>query len=156
MDERLPRRVADKIIPEPNSGCWLWMGCLTRGGYGQLHSIRKTVYAHRYVFELLKGQIPLGLQLDHLCRNRCCVNPDHLESVTQHLNLIRGNGFSGTNSRKIHCDKGHSLENAYPVKKGGRLCRECNARRCRMAYLERKKKREIPTGVLTRNPELDV
>lgn len=70
MDPRLPARIADKIIPEPNTGCWLWVGCLTSGGYGQLHDNGETEYAHRYVFKKLKRKLQKKRQIDHLCRVR--------------------------------------------------------------------------------------
>ncbi len=76
---------ADKIMPEPNSGCWFWLGALSRG-YGSLKNAR----AHRVAYEMTIGPIPEGLVIDHLCRVTSCVNPDHLEAVTQAENVRRG------------------------------------------------------------------
>src|ERR1019366_4519713 len=79
------------VLPEPNTGCWLWTGGLNRGGYGQFMTPPCTV-AHRVAYELFVGPIPEGLQLDHLCRVRSCVNPQHLEPVSQQENIRRGLG----------------------------------------------------------------
>ncbi len=82
---------ADKILPEPNSGCWFWMGGLSERQYGVIYPSRGTnVRAHRVAYEMTRGPIPDGLVLDHLCRVHCCVNPDHLEAVTQGENVRRG------------------------------------------------------------------
>ena len=112
------------------SGCWQWVGTVSTNGYGQWGNRR----AHRAVYEMYKGPIPDGLQLDHLCRNRPCVNPDHLEPVTCRENILRGVGHTSQNARKTHCKRGHPLEgrNLRPdiTRLGGRGCRLCsNARR---------------------------
>lgn len=70
--------------------CWSFGGALTRAGYGVVGVELRTVYVHRYVYERLVGPIPTGLVIDHLCRNRACFNPDHLEPVTQRENCLRG------------------------------------------------------------------
>ncbi|MDE1854509.1 MAG: HNH endonuclease [Thaumarchaeota archaeon] len=89
----------------------------------------KFALAHRFSYQLLIGQIPAGLTLDHLCRNRGCVNPAHLQAVSNRENLLRGKGWSGLNSRKTHCPKGHPLsgDNLSPrwLKKGRRVCLTC-------------------------------
>lgn len=125
--------LATKIMPEPNSGCWLWTGYQHPTGYGRLFTGwrlgRKptTVTAHRLVYELVKGPVPEGLCLDHLCRVRCCVNPDHLEPVTQAENNSRGVSLSALNARKMHCKRGHefSPENTYIKADGARECLAC-------------------------------
>lgn len=82
---------SDKILPEPNSGCWFWVGGLSGRGYGVIYRKRgRNVRAHRVAVEMTKGPIPDGMVLDHLCRVHCCVNPDHLEAVTQGENVRRG------------------------------------------------------------------
>lgn len=79
-----------RVMPVPESGCWIWTGELNRNGYGRVWRLGRRVMAHRAMYELLVGPIPEGLVLDHLCRVRCCVNPKHLEPVTVRENTIRG------------------------------------------------------------------
>lgn len=78
-----------RISPEPNTGCWLWSGAILRSGYGSITIDNRTRMAHRHVYEMVVGKIPSGLCIDHLCRVRSCVNPDHLEPVTTAENLRR-------------------------------------------------------------------
>lgn len=119
------------------AGCWLWQGTLHRNGYGSLkvggrNGVR--IYAHRLAYELFAGQIPEGLELDHLCRNRRCVNPAHLEPVTRSVNTLRGIGplmLGAINGAKQACKNGHAFdeENTYLRPGGGRTCRECQRER---------------------------
>ncbi len=131
----LPHIVERYITPEPNSGCWLWFGNVNQKGYGMVSrqpgGIRFTRMAHRFVYELVKGNIPVGLQLDHLCRMPCCVNPEHLEPVTSGENSRRGNtGIFGRS--KTHCPQGHPYDadnTAYyfSLKSGRRrYCKICS------------------------------
>lgn len=128
------------ISPEPNSGCWLWTGCLVTGGYGGLTVDKQIRLAHRLIYENFKGAIPKGLQIDHLCRVRCCVNPYHLEAVTLQENLRRGLGNAAAilasaelQKAKTHCPKGHpySGDNLVVQRGKDRACRECNRAKCR-------------------------
>ena len=115
-----------KVRKDPN-GCWEWQGAKGQG-YGNFYLHGKFPRAHRYAYELLVGPIPDGLTLDHLCRNRACVNPDHLEPVTQKVNTLRGEGLAAQNARKTHCPEGHPLngDNLYQQPGNGyRRCREC-------------------------------
>jgi hypothetical protein len=118
------------VSPEPNSGCWLWTGNVDPGGYARFHSaINRSERAHRAAYRFFRGPIADGKQVDHLCRVRSCVNPDHLEAVTQLENVRRG--MSGTTNRnKTHCPSGHpySGDNLYVQPDGGRACRTCNRR----------------------------
>jgi len=115
-------RFWERVSPEPNTGCWLWVGGATARDYGTLGmpGSRKRVYAHRLSYEIHVGPIPEGLVIDHLCRQHRCCNPEHLEAVTQRENLRRGVGFPGKNARKTHCVNGHPLSGENLNKKKGR------------------------------------
>lgn len=111
-----------------DSGCWEWNGGLWGGGYGRFVLDGRHVQAHRWAYEALVGPIPDGLQLDHLCRNRRCVNPDHLEPVTNRENGVRGIGIAAR-ALATHCSHGHEWteENTNVRPNGTRRCRKCNA-----------------------------
>ena len=105
--------------------CWLWTARINYKGYGQFKVGNQQTFAHRFSYELLVGPIPEGLQIDHLCRVRNCVNPAHLEPVTPRENTRRGEG--GSNMRaKTHCPQGHpySEDNIY-LYRGSRHCIQC-------------------------------
>ena len=132
--ESMLDRFMKMFTPEPNSGCWLWLGSTTHDGYPVLKvSLQRfNVYAHRLSYELFCGEIPEGLEVDHLCRVRCCVNPDHLEAVTPGINQLRAGFFR----MKTHCKHGHEFtpENTYTSKAGHktmRVCRTCANQRAR-------------------------
>lgn len=123
---------SDKILPEPNSGCWLWMGDVNQYGYGRVRfSDGSTKVVHRVSYEMDCGTIPLGLDLDHLCRVRSCCNPAHLEPVTRATNLRRAHQFSHFMLPKIvtHCSNGHDLSVAgvyvRPNNSNTLECRAC-------------------------------
>lgn len=133
--ERLLRFVDRNHV---GTGCWEWTGSTNGVGYGQLGKgeVMGTRYAHRIAWMLFVGAIPEGADLDHLCRNRGCVNPAHLEPVTRAENLRRGD-TNGAKKRLTHCPKGHPYdgENLYlpPARgrhvHGGRECRACRVAR---------------------------
>ena len=107
--------------------CWLWQASGVRI-YGRFYVDGSGVYAHRWAYEFCLGLIPNGLGLDHLCRIRRCVNPDHLEPVTQRENILRGEGVSAISARKTECIQGHPFneENTYyRPDTGTRQCRRC-------------------------------
>jgi len=140
----LQERLESKITPEPNSGCWLWLGALNNKGYGQIHVNGKTELAHRKSYEIYVGQIPAGLTLDHLCRVPCCINPAHLEPVSMRENYLRGIGpiVNGDFHRaKTHCRNGHpfSGENLIIERNGWRSCRTCR----RVAWTRSNHKRAV-------------
>lgn len=123
----------DRSACEPNTGCWLWLGSLDGCGYGMVYiggrGATRTGRAHRVSYTLAYGPIPDGLTLDHLCRVRSCINPDHLEAVTARENILRGIGMGANHARQTHCKRGHelSVENIYrqPSDPRGRRCRAC-------------------------------
>lgn len=119
--------------------CWIWLFNTDRDGYGKTQRNGVTMRAHRFMFEREFGAIPDGLVLDHLCRITSCVNPEHLEPVTNEENILRGNGRAALNARKTHCDHGHPLagDNLY-IYDGRRKCRTCSAQR-QQEYRARKR-----------------
>lgn len=145
LDPRVPSRIWHRVTPEPNSGCWLWVGAEDARGYGFLWDTaiagrRRSILAHRYFFTALHGPVPDRLELDHLCRTHACVNPVHIEAVPHIVNCRRG--VVGINSRsKTHCPSGHlyDQDNTYILKRTGeRRCIACSRERSR-AYQIRKR-----------------
>src|SRR3990167_5306610 len=111
----IPKRILEKFSFNA-SGCWIWTASLNRpNGYCSVQFAGRRQTAHRVLYEILRGPIPQGLTLDHLCRNRQCVNPWHCEPVTIRVNAMRGVGISAVNAQKTHCYKGHpfTVENTY-------------------------------------------
>jgi hypothetical protein len=126
--------------------CWNWSGSVNRGGYGVVTvggRSGKKLYAHRIAYELYLGPIPHGLDIDHLCRNRRCANPSHLEAVTRRINIVRGIGpkiLGSLNANKTHCSNGHPFNEKNTVHRidGGRRCRACDqSRRSKLGSLSR-------------------
>jgi len=138
-DSRLPLRYWSKV-QEAADGCWTWVASIGGGGYGTVKYDGKVRKAHRVGYEALVAPIPDGLDLDHLCRVRACVNPDHLEPVTRQENILRGTAPAARNATVASCPKGHEYDdvNTYVyVRKDGRVGRYCRACRASRA-LERR------------------
>lgn len=102
--------------------CWEWCNHVNRDGYGGFVAGGRTQRAHRVSYEHYVGPIPAGLNLDHLCRNKRCVKPAHLEAVTPRVNVLRGNTIVAACAAKTHCNYGHPLDGRD---KGGRYCLTC-------------------------------
>lgn len=107
--------------------CWLWTGQLTDKGYGQVRFNGKMMRAHRATYLFLVGEPPEELVTNHLCKVRNCVNPDHMEFVTQRENVMYSYSPASENARKTHCKRGHELlgSNLYVKPSGQRICRTC-------------------------------
>lgn len=123
--------------------CWIWTGRVADTGYGRIEHRGVNTGAHKLSFLEAGGQIPDGYVLDHLCRNRACINPAHLEPVTVKENNLRGDGFAGRNARKTHCKHGHEFtpQNTIPWGVNGRACRECRRVRDRVRDASRTRSR---------------
>jgi hypothetical protein len=121
-----------KQVSIDENGCWLWQGAPGSTGYGVFYWRRKPISAHRVAYTIYKGEIPQGLEIDHLCRVRLCVNPEHLEAVTHQVNILRGETFAAKNARKAYCPHGHAYDAANTLR-----YRECNRQRCKIAYQNR-------------------
>jgi hypothetical protein len=121
------------LLRIPESTCWYFDGVLGRTGYAQLKGHKMV---HRLAYETYVGPIPEGMVLDHLCRERSCFNPAHLEVVTPYENFRRGNAPAAHQLHQTHCKRGHLL--GVPNAKGIRACKTCNQDRCREWYKARK------------------
>jgi hypothetical protein len=125
--EQRQRLFWTKLNKSAPGGCWEWTGTKFPHGYGKLTLAKRSLYPHRVSYEIHKGRIPKGLHIDHLCRNRGCCNPEHLEAVTCRENIMRSPiAAAAINARKTHCDSGHEFtaENTGHYR-GGRYCRTC-------------------------------
>lgn len=133
LNQRI-RRLADK-----SGNCWLWTGRLDKDGYGRITVNQRPGRAHRVAYETFVGAIPEGMEIDHLCRVRHCVKPDHLEPVPHQLNVARAFSANDAERNPDECLHGHVLDesNAYLVQ-GSRQCRECHRKRNR-EYAARKR-----------------
>jgi HNH endonuclease len=145
-------RIARLSMPEPNTGCWIWIGYCDDEGYGHIgvkkeDGHRTTRPAHVVSYEIAVGNVPLGLELDHICRVTSCVNPHHLEPVAHRENLMRGNTLAAQNVNKTHCIHGHEFtqENTRITTSKHRRCRICDRILAYMGYY-RKRNLTPPNG----------
>ena len=140
LQSELERRFWLKVDRREDGECWPWLASTMGGGYGQFRVPGRSAYAHRFSYEIVNGPIPKGMVIDHICSNTRCVNPIHLQAVTQGENSQRTWDRGRThnqNTSKERCKRGHLLagENVVPVS-GGRGCRECGRIRSLASYRE--------------------
>jgi hypothetical protein len=130
--------------------CWVWNGELDIGGYGSVRINGVLMATHRVMYLLEHKSIPEGKELDHLCRNRLCCNPSHLEAVTHRENMLRGQNPSAENAKKSLCKRGHKLEgsNLLPRSDGGRDCRICSRIRGKK-FRDNRRDKKTNSGVKT-------
>lgn len=146
----LQERILTKIVASPD-GCWLLDAYICKNGYGKIWNGKRSDWAHRVSYSAFVGPIPVGLDLDHLCRVRACVNPWHLEPVTRKVNYNRS---PLSNSRVTHCPSGHpySPENTGVFRQAraggfGRYCRECDKARRKANHQRERDRRELALKV---------
>jgi hypothetical protein len=142
----------DKAGPVPAAApdlgpCWIWTSAISDSGYGVFGVNGRNRLVHRYSYEQIVGTIPEGLQLDHLCRVRICLHPEHLEPVSARVNTLRGKTLPAINARKTHCGNGHPFdrENTWIDARGHRHCRAC-ARDRQRTYAQDRRENQQPKG----------
>ncbi|MGW4578006.1 HNH endonuclease signature motif containing protein [Rhodococcus aetherivorans] len=136
-----------------DDACWTWQGAMHNRGYGRVTLDGVPAYAHHIALRLWLGiVVPEEMHVDHLCRDRSCCNPSHLEVVTPKVNVLRGIGPSAENAVKTHCDNGHPLtgENLYVRPDGGRDCRACRRNHSRAHYARTRNGELTPEQKLNR------
>ena len=140
--KELKQRILESI-QQTAEGCWQWTGSTASNGYGSCWWKGRQNHAHRLAYQAWVGEIPEGLQLDHLCRNRACCNPDHLEAVTGRENVLRGLSPVAMNAAKTQCVRGHAFtaDNVRLDSRGNRICLVCRGIHLAAlrAYMHRKR-----------------
>lgn len=139
LDSQSQARALQRLIAayteDPQAGCWLWNRRLDLNGYGRMSYDGRYGLAHRVAYQILVGPIPPGMHIDHRCRVRSCVNPEHLRPVTPRENYLNSDSFAARNAAKTHCPRNHQLtpENLIPsaVRRGSRSCLTCSRERSR-------------------------
>ncbi len=150
-------RIWEKTIPIPECGCYVFLGCLTEGGYGQIGRGPGggMELVHRVAYEILVGPIPEGLTIDHKCRVRSCWRTDHLEPVTHRVNVLRGISPFALNARKTHCSNGHPYDegNTYVYRDGRkRVCKTCVSAQTKKRHRLKREKAGKIVGITTACP----
>lgn len=133
-----------KFVNKTDS-CWLWTGGKTTLGYGHIRFRDQHYFAHRLMYRRLVGPIPSGLVIDHLCRTPSCVNPDHLEPVTQQVNVLRSSNMAAIHARQTHCKNGHEFTGdnlRITSTTGQRICRTCERAKSRRKRARARARRE--------------
>lgn len=128
-----------KVDKRTDEECWPWIAGKNSSGYGSFWNGSRSVCAHRFIYEATVGAVPEGLTLDHLCRNRACVNVAHMEPVTNRENVLRGEGLTARRAAQTHCVHGHPFDVTNTLKKNG-IQREC--RTCSILYHRRLRARK--------------
>lgn len=165
---KLPARALSKIaFPDDADGCWVWTAGARNRDYGVFQAAsRKAAFAHNWVYRQLVGDVPDGLELDHLCRNHRCVNPNHREPVTHRVNVLRGVSPAAENAKKLYGDCGHPLfgDNLLQYKDGRRECLTChrahgrewaNKHRVLRGYFDGRRRSYCPHGHELTDDNLD-
>jgi len=139
MIKDIKKYILNRILIKDN-GCWEYPYCLTKSGYARVRQKR----AHRISYEIFKGKIPEGLVIDHLCKNKICINPNHLEAVTDRTNILRGNGLAAMNIKKTHCKNGHPYSgDNLKIWKRERLCKICVSNNQKKYYKKKYKQESL-------------
>lgn len=136
-------RLLSKVEKDLETGCWNFTGSRLPSGYGILWNGKRPTGAHRISFQLFRGEIPLSMEIDHICNNRACVNPDHLQAISHKENILKSSALMGVNARKTHCKRGHPLdgENLHVTPLGARQCKACLRMHARNAKARRRNAR---------------
>lgn len=133
----LVERLHEHSIPEPNTGCWLWIGDSIKGGYGRIRMLTKNKLAHRISYECFVGAIPEGLEVHHKCNNPSCINPLHLVPMTGRENSLLSSSLASLNAKKVFCKRGHEFtpENIIYNRNGRtRRCKLCTVQLAKARY----------------------
>jgi hypothetical protein len=150
--QKLMDRFMKFVSFEPMSGCWLWIGHTMKNGYGKFGHSKKhrSMLAHRESYMLFNGDLVDGLDVDHVCCNRSCVNPEHLVLATRSQNIMRYRRNTPIDPRryKTHCKHGHEFtsSNTYIKPNGCRACRQCLSLRSMVSFRKKNPKKNVEVG----------